>query len=731
MNKLNNDSSQAEIVGRSVAQVGAVEKVTGKAQFPGDLRMDGQVYMKVLFARRPHARILRIDPAAALELPGVLAVLTAQDVPVNLYGIEIPDQPVLCSDMVRFVGDRIALVVAESEALAAQAAGLVRVEFADLPVVDCPQAAQAPGAPVLHPEKSDNLLVSYQVKTGDLAAGFAQADLILEESYSMGSQEHAYLQPDAGLAWIDELGRVVVHSAGQWAQDDRRQIAQSLGLPEDGVRVLYAYIGGAFGGREDLNLQICLALAAWKVRRPVKAIWSREETTIGHPKRHPMTIRHRWGATRQGKLVAQEIEIVADAGAYASTSASVLSTTVMLCTGPYIAPNVQVNARAIYTNNPVSGAFRGFGAPQAVFAAEAHMTRLAAALGIDPVELRMRNLVAENSRTATAGQLPPGVSARETLEAAALSAGWVQSEGEWRSPARQSKPGKLRGVGIAVGWKPIGYSMGWQEQASITIELHGATEIETAIVHSAVADLGQGAHTAICQMAAQALGLPLKLIRLTPADTLSPASIGPTSASRVTMLAGKAVLGAAEAALLAWKNEERPAVATYTYQAPATRDFSTIGDQGSTAFSLGYLAQAVEIEVDSQTGRISVGRISSAHDVGKAINPQAVIGQVQGGAVQGLGWATFEDFVVQSGQVLTTELSTYLIPTVLDVPAEFEVIIVENPSPLGPWGALGVGEMPLLAVAPAIFAALHDAVGVWCNQIPLTQERVWRCLHEK
>jgi CO/xanthine dehydrogenase Mo-binding subunit len=731
VNKVNNELGQAGMVGRSVAQIGAVEKVTGQAQFPGDLQMDGQVFMKVLFARRPHARILNIDPAAALELPGVLAVLTAKDVPVNLYGIEIPDQPVLCSDVVRFVGDRLALVVAENEALAAQAASLVQVNFADLPVVDSAQAAQATGAPVLHAERPDNVLVSYQVKTGDLAAGFDQAEMILEESYSMGSQEHAYLQPDAGLAWVDELGRVVVHSAGQWVHDDRRQIAQSLALSEKEVRVLYAHIGGAFGGREDLNLQICLALAAWKVRRPVKAIWSREETTIGHPKRHPMTIRHRWGATRQGKLVAQQIEIVADAGAYASTSASVLSTTVMLCTGPYIAPNVQVDARALYTNNPVSGAFRGFGAPQAVFAAEAHMAHLAAALGIDPVELRMRNLVVDGSQTAGIGCLPLGVSAQETLQAAASSANWVRSDGNWIHANRQPASSILRGVGIAVGWKPIGYSLGWQEQASVTIELHGEAEIEAAIVHSAVADLGQGAHTAICQMAAQALGLPLKQIQLTPADTLSPATVGPSSASRVTMLAGKAVLGAAEAALQAWKNEQRPAVGTYTYQAPATQDFSALDDQGSSALSLGYLAQAVEIEVDRQTGRITVERICSAHDVGKAINPQAVVGQVQGGAIQGLGWATLEDFIVQRGQVLTTELSSYLIPTVLDIPEDFEVLILEKPSQLGPWGAVGVGELPLLAVAPAIYAALYDATGVWCNQIPLTQERVWRYLNEK
>jgi CO/xanthine dehydrogenase Mo-binding subunit len=513
--------------------------------------------------------------------------------------------------------------------------------------------------------------------------------------------------------------------------DDKRQIAQSLDLPENRVEVRYAHIGGAFGGREDLNLQICLALAAWKLRRPVKATWSREETTIGHPKRHPMDIRQRWGVTRQGVLVAQEIEILADAGAYASTSASVLSTTVMLCTGPYYSPNVRVTARAVYTNNPVSGAFRGFGAPQAVFAAEAHMARLAAALDLDPVELRLRNLVDEGSHTATIGRLPPGVSARETLEAAARRAGWAQSTSGWQRPASQSSAGKLRGVGIAAGWKPIGYSLGYPEKASVTIELHGAGKIETAIVHTTVADLGQGAHTVICQMAAQALGLPLEQVKLVCDETAYQTTIGPSAASRVTTMAGNALIGAAQAALLAWKNEDRPAIATYTYKAPETYDFPWLSQQQGAALSLGYLAQAAVIELDTQTGQMTVEQIISAHEVGKAIHPQAATGQVQGGAIQGLGWATLEDFALQGSQPLSTELSDYLIPTVLDIPAELEAIILQHPSPRGPWGAVGVGEMPLLAVAPAIFDALHDATGVWCNQIPMTQERVWRLLHSK
>lgn len=719
------------MVGLPAARIDAQVKVTGEALYPGDLIMDGQVYMKVLFARRPHARILHIDPSAALSMPGVLAVLTARDVPVNHYGIEIEDQPVLCDREVRFSGDRVAMAIAESEEIAAQALERIKVEYEDLPVIDSPQAALTPGAPTLHPDRPDNVLLSIHVEKGDVEAGFAQADVVLEETYLMGAQEHAYLQPDAGLAWIDESGCLVVKTAGQWVQDDRRQIASSLGLPEERVRILYAHIGGAFGGREDINLQICLALAAWKVRRPVKAIWSREETTLGHPKRHPMQIRHRWGATRQGNLVAQQIEIIADAGAYASTSASVLGTAVILCTGPYEVPNMQVNARTVYTNNPISGAFRGFGAPQALFAAEAHMARLSAALGLDPVELRMRNLLSEGSQTGTMGRVPPGVSARETLEAAARCAGWEESGGQWKRPSLQPVQGKLRGVGIASGLKAIGYPLGWQEQATISIELQGEAEIERVFVHAQAAEVGQGVHTALCQMAAQALDLPLERVHIGSEEASFPAAAGPAAASRLTLVAGNAVIGAAEAALQAWKNEERPAVATYTYLAPPTRNFAALGEQGSAGFSIAYLAQAVTIEVDVETGHISVDRLISVHDVGKAINPQMVEGQVQGGAIQGLGWATMEDFIVQRGQVLTTELSTYLIPTVLDIPADFEILILEKPSPMGPWGATGVGEMPLLSIAPAIFDALHDATGAWLNQVPLTQERVWRCLHQK
>lgn len=728
MSKDDETSSKAVTVGRSIPRSDALEKVTGKALYPGDLQMDGQVYMKVLFARRPSARILNIDKSPALALPGVLAVLTAQDVPVNLYGIEIADQPVLCSDFVRFVGDRIALVIAETEELAAQAANMIRVEFEDLPILDSPQAALAPGTPVIHPDRPDNILVTFDLDFGDVKTGFEEADFILEETYQTGSQEHVYLQPDAGLAWVDEDNCIIVKSAGQWVHDDQRQIAHCLDLPEDQVRIIYAHIGGAFGGREDLNIQICLALAALKVRKPVKAVLTREETTIGHPKRHPMQIHHKWGVSHEGKLIAQQIEILADVGAYASTSISVISTTVMTCTGPYEAPNVRINAQGVYTNNPISGAFRGFGAPQAVFAAESQISRLAAKLHLDPVEFRMLNLAKDGSYLASVGMIPPRVSARETLEATALAAGWEKIDGVW-SYAQANETGnknRQQGTGIAIGWKPIGYSLGWKEEATVQIELQGEEEIETAWVTALAAEIGQGSHTVIQQIASQALSVPIERIFIRQADSAFGPSVGPSSASRMTLMVGNALIGAAKAALSAWKNEERPASATFTYKAPETYNFSDLNQNYSATIAIGFMAQAVEIEVDLETGQIEVQRIISSHNVGRAINPQAVEGQIHGGAVQGMGWATMEKFIVQSGEILTTQMSTYLIPTAADVPANFEMIILEKPNPAGPWGAIGIGELPLLGVAPAINHALHQASGVWCNSVPLAPENVWK-----
>ncbi|HIE57738.1 MAG TPA: aldehyde oxidase, partial [Anaerolineales bacterium] len=390
----------------SSPRIDAISKVTGQALYPGDINKPNQAYMKIRFAGRPHAIIKALDTSKAEALPGVIAVFTAKDVPNNEYGLIMPDQPVLCglgsnkpfADRVRFVGDQVALVVAETPEIAARARDLIEIQYRDLPVITDPEAARQPDAPLLHPDKDSNVLLQYRVRKGDLEAGFAQADVIVESEYRTPAQEHAYLQPEAGLGYVDEAGRVTVEVAGQWLHEEREQIAHALNLPEEQIRVIHPAIGGAFGGREDISVQIVLALAAWKlhqrgINRPVKIIWSREESIIGHHKRHPYIIRTRWGATKTGKITAAQVELIEDAGAYAYTSTKVMGNATLMCTGPYEIPNVKIDTYAIYTNHVPGGAFRGFGGPQGAFAAETQMNKLAEALDMDPVELRMKNIV--------------------------------------------------------------------------------------------------------------------------------------------------------------------------------------------------------------------------------------------------------------------------------------------------------------------------------------------------
>jgi CO/xanthine dehydrogenase Mo-binding subunit len=742
-----------EVVGQSVVRVDARVKVTGEAKYPADFAMEDMLHAKILFAGRPHARVLSIDPSEAEAVPGFVAVFTAADVPVNEYGLQTPDQPVLCgpdpkgaagsskpgadivrrTDIVRFVGDQVAVIVAETEQAAAQARDLIRVEYKDLPVVTDPFEALEPDAPQLHTHRipSDlhpelngvegNRICHHQIRKGDMAAGWAAAEVIVEGEYRTPPQEHAYLQPEAGLGYIDDEGRVTVVVGGQWAWEDRNQIAHALDLPPERVRVIYPAIGGAFGGREDMSVQIVLALAAWKLQRPVKMVWSREESILGHCKRHPMWLRCKWGAARDGKLVAAEVQVVADGGAYCYTTNKVLGNTTITCTGPYEIPNVKVDVDGVYTNNPPSGAFRGFGAPQALFAAEMQMNKLAEALEMDPVELRMKNLLRDESLTAMGTPLPGGVHLVEVTEACAKKAGWQQTEQGWQKPQLQGG----RGIGIAVGYKNVGFSFGYQETCWAKIKLQGEEQIERVVVYIGSSEVGQGTHTAIKQMAAEALDLPLKRVKLVASDTVtSPGDSGSCSASRMTFMAGNAVRGAAKAALEKWQAAERPAVAEHTYLAPETTPFDPETGYGVPNFAYGYVAQAVEVEVDTETGQLRVLRVVSADDVGKAVNPQQVEGQIEGGVAQAVGWATCENFIVEGGHVLTPHLSTYLIPTIADVPQRVDTIIVEQADPNGPWGARGMGEMPFLPLAPALTAALHDATNVWFDELPLTPERV-------
>ena len=609
----------------------------------------------------------------------------------------------------------------------------------------------------LHPHCPDNVCYGYRIRKGDIEAGFREADVIIEGVYQTPVQEHAYLQPEAGVAYLDEEGRITVEVAGQWTHEDQGQIAHALGIPKEQVRVIYPAIGGAFGGREDMSVQITLALAVWRLAqrgvlhgRAVKTIWSREESMVGHGKRHAMKIYTRWGAKRDGKLTAVQVKVIADGGAYMYTSNKVLGNTTLTCTGPYDIPHVAVDTHAVYTNHVPGAAFRGFGGPQGHFAAESQMDKLAEALGIDPVELRLRNIITDQTILSVGTPIPGGVGMTETIITAAKAAGWTQDEaGRWRRPMMDDERRKTkdeggerssvvrpssfirRGIGFAAGFKNVGFSFGYQENSYARIEARGGAAIEEATLFFAGADCGQGNHTIIAQIAAEVLSLPVERVKVIASDTSLMANAGSASASRLTYMSGNAVKGAAERTLAAWQNEERPAVGEFTYLAPKTTKLDPETGQGKPNFAYGYVAQVAVVAVDTETGQVKVERFISADDVGQAINPQQVTGQIEGAAVQALGYAVLEDWKTREGRVLTDKFSTYLIPTVLDVPDQMDALIVEVPDPNGPFGARGMGEMPYLPAAAAVCAAVYDATGVRFDEFPLTPERVWRGLQGK
>jgi CO/xanthine dehydrogenase Mo-binding subunit len=723
-------------------RIDALGKVTGETLYPGDIYLPESLAAKILFAGRPHAIVRRLETARAEAVPGVVAVFTARDVPVNEYGLIMPDQPVFCgpgsskpyADRVRFVGDQLALVVAEDEATAARALKEIEVEFEDLPVVADVEAALAAGAPQLFPDRDGNIFCHYRIRKGDTDAAFAAAEVVIQREYHTPVQEHAYLQPEAGVAYLDGEGRVTVEVAGQWTHEDQEQIAHALGLPLERVRVIYPAIGGAFGGREDMSVQIVLALAVWRlaqrgIRRPVRIVWSREESILGHHKRHAYTIRSKWAATRQGKLLAAEVEILQDGGAYAYTSTKVLGNSTLLCTGPYEFPNVTVDAYSVYTNNIPGGAFRGFGGPQASFTAEMQMNLLAEELGMDPVEIRRRNLLREGALLSVGTPLPKGVTIDKVVDQCAEAVGWLQPGKGAARPGRErlGKPAEShfrRGLGFACGFKNVGFSFGAPEHSWATVEIHGGASIDRAVVYHAGAECGQGAHTVMAQMAAEALAVPMEKVELVVSDTARTGDSGSASASRMTFMAGNAIRGAAEQALAKWNQEERPAVGIYKYRPPATTPLDPQTGKSEPNFAYGYVAEAVSVEVDIETGQVRLLDVVCADDVGKAVNPQQVEGQIEGAVVQAGGYAILENFIQDAGKVRTAHLSTYLIPTVLDIPDRVRSLILEYPDPIGPWGARGMGEMPYLPFVPAVADAVHDATGVWFTEFPLTPERV-------
>jgi CO/xanthine dehydrogenase Mo-binding subunit len=719
-----------KVIGRSLPRVDAVGKVSGETLFSGDLVLPDMLHIKILFAGHPHARVKSINIEPALSMPGVVAIYTAKDVPVNEYGLQWQDQPVLCgpgstkegADIVRFVGDQIAAVVAETEAQAAAARDRIDVEYEVLPVLTDPVVAMQPDAPRVHEHIGDsNICTHYKIRKGNLEDGFAQADIIVESEYRTPFQEHAFLQPEAGLAYIDDEGRVTVEAGGQWTHTDQAEISHALGLSTGDVRVIYPAIGGAFGGREDMSVQIVLALAAWKLKRPVRIIWNRQESIIGHGKRHPAVLLAKWGATKDGKVVAAHNEMIADAGAYMYTTNKVLGNSAITATGPYFIPNVHIDVYGVYTNNVPGAAFRGFGAPQALFMAELQMDKLAEKLDMDPVEFRLKNAL-HTGQTMGVGTPAPGpVSVPEVIQAAA-------DKFNWNSYKKKTRGSLVRGRGFAAGFKNVGFSFGYQENCWARVEIYGSAEIDRVVLYHAAAEVGQGTHTVMTQMAAEALGVPIEKVTLIASDTARTGNSGSVSASRMTFMSGNSIRGAAEKALEKWVAEERPAVGEFKYLAPATTQFDKETGYSTPNFSYAYAAQAVEVEVDIETGHVRVLRVVAADDLGKAINPDLVIGQIEGAVVQAEGYALLEDFKTKDGHILTDQLSTYLIPTIWDIPDKVESVIVEVPDPNGPWGARGVGELPFLPTAAAIASAVHDATGVWFNQLPITPERVLRGL---
>ena len=740
-------------VGAAEIRHDAHGKVTGAAGYPADRRPPGALHLTVVFTNQPHARLISLDCSAAEAVDGVVAVVTSADVPVNEYGLTMFDQPVLIGvehtnrsevrcDISRWEADHLAVVIAESAEAACSGAQAIAATWEELPLAADLHAART-NEILVHAETAPtNDYYRLKLRKGDMDAGWAAADVIIEGSYELPHQEHAYLQVEAASAWIDDVGRITVETTGQWTHEDREQIAHALDVPDEEVRVIYATIGGAFGGKEDMSLQIVMALAVRKLQqlgidRPVHCRWSREESIVGHHKRHRGVIEARLGATSDGRITAVEADVWLDAGAYNYTSNKVLGNAHLLVAGAYEVPNARIDSRAVYTHSVPGGAFRGFGGPQGAFVAETQMNKLAAALDIDPVELRRINTLREGSIGITQTAMPEGVSLPEVIEACAERAptGGPFASAIPFSPVASlpaAEQALVRGRGFAMGIKNVGFSFGFPERCEAEVRFHGEVDderpSEVEVFHSG-AEVGQGNHAAILQMTADASGMDLSQVRGSFSDTAISGDSGSASASRLTFMAGNSVLGAVEEAEKAWRDGDRPAVGFFRYVPPPTEMLDPDTGAGVPNFSYGYMAQSVDVTVDTGTGHIRVDRVVSTHDVGRAINPALVKGQIEGAVVQAHGYVLSETLVVTDGRIRNPRLSQYLIPGIGDIPTEVDSVILECADPVGPWGARGMAEMPYMTYAPAVIAAVHDATGVWFDSFPLTPSKVLAALN--
>jgi CO/xanthine dehydrogenase Mo-binding subunit len=719
------------IIGDNAARLDTPAKVTGAARYPDDLTAEGMLFGRILRSPHPHARVTAIDLSAARAMPGVIAAVCGDDIDgPGTYGLITPDQPVLArrGQKVRYVGDAVAAVAAVTPECAEAALNAIRVDYTPLPALVDPRLALQPDAPLLHESLGTNLVHTQRLRHGDVAAGFAAAEVIVEGHYTTPFVDHAYLQSESGLASVDAAGRLTVWVATQWPDEDRRQIAYALGLPVERVREVVTAVGGAFGGREDISVQMVLGLLALRTGRPVKLTYGRTESLIASTKRHPFDMVYRTGATRDGRLTAVSADLLANAGAYASTSLAILNAAVTLVAASYAVPHVVVDARVVFTNAPPTAAMRGFGTNQPNFAMEMQMSKLAAALGMDPAEIRRRNMLRNGATMPTGQVLEQGVGLEQCLDAVLAQAG---ARG-LRPGSKRAEGNRLYGVGVAFGCKNVGYNLGLDEHATAIVEAYP----DRAVVKVGAVEVGQGSTTAMAQLAATKLELPLSAIEMITSDTDRVPDAGSTSASRHTFVTGNAVLAAAAAAAQRLADlgphpasADLPVVAEATYHAPTTYPMDPETGQSIRANpTYGYGCQLVEVSVDAGTGEVRVLQVASANDAGQAINPVSVEGQLEGGFVMGQGYSLLEEYILQDGQPKTTTLATFLIPTALDVPERIDSLIVEVPDRDGPYGAKGVGEMTMLATPGAIAAAIYAATGKWIDQLPITPERVLRAL---
>jgi len=731
-------------VGRPWPNPQARAKVLGEARYTDDYHFPGMLHARTKRAGIAHARIRSIDTAAARALPGVHAVLTHADVPGhNRHGLVIDDWPVLCDDKVRYAGDAVAIVAADTEELAAQAIGLVAVEYEGLPVVSDVTLAGAPDAPLVHDENPGrNLLKHIKLDKGDVQAGFAEADVIVDQTYRTPATEHLFLEPEcsigvpAGYEPEDFGGesdntavrgeaaqhdKTTIYVGSQIPYQDRSQIAAALGVDEDAVRVVATLTGGGFGGKEDITGQIHAALLAEKTRRPVKMLYSRQESLLVHPKRHATVIRMRTAAKRNGTLTAVEATLYGDAGAYASLSDKVLTRATTHAAGPYEVPHVKVDCFAMYTNNAPGGAFRGFGVTQSCFAIESNMDMLAEKLGLDPVEIRRINALDVGKTTSTGQHLRESAGLNECIDtvAARFRRGdfqWTWDEGDSRFA-----------WGLAVAYKNTGLGGGARDMAGVEVEIwRDADDGISAQVRTSSAEMGQGLPAVLAACVAEELDIPADSVDVLLGDTDYCPDGGPTTASRQTFVSGNAArLAARDAAskVASIKRGER-LVTRYNYEAPATR---SLGSGGDMHVGFGFGAQAALCEIDMKTGEVHVRRIVAAHDVGRAINPLTLQGQIEGGVVMCLGYTLTEHYIQEEGIPWTDVMARYKIPSITHAPS-IESYIVEHDLDAGPYGAKGIGELPSIPTCAAICNAIYRATGIRMRSLPVDQDELLRAI---